>query len=73
MKFKRNEKFLPGFVHSIDSDGKTRAQWLTLANLLSDKKLEFERFENNVSENYKDEKYIRALEKLNDFAGTSYK
>lgn len=65
IKFNKNEKFRPGFVHPPDSDGISRAQEVTSNGYISDETLEFHQFEEDIPKHKKYAAQIKKLKILN--------
>lgn len=64
-KFK-NEKFLPGFIHPPDKDGKLKAQWILETGHPSSKKRLYFELNDNLPEDQKEPSEKSALEKFNN-------
>lgn len=73
IKFNKSDKYIPGFIHSIDYDRNVRAQWVTLQGELSDTKKTFNDQKEHIPETLKNKKYLKALKKLNEKYLTHYK
>lgn len=65
IKFTDNEKFRPGFVHPADPDGKTRAQEVTSNGYVSDEKLLFSSFKEDIPKHLKYQAQVKKLKLLN--------
>lgn len=68
MKFQtfKNAKFIPGFIHPPDEDGRRLAKWIVATGSLSSKKKEYFDFNENLPENQKERSQKSALRKFNE-------
>lgn len=73
IKFRAADKYRPGFIHPIDSDGKQRAQKVTSEGYVSDEKVTFDHFELNISESKKAVAQVKKLKALNKKFGFNCK